>query len=94
MKITITQIYNFKPCQAGIERLNKQLRGFPQDKPFDILDLIGGENTRADIYWLLDKMGHRKKICEDNAYFASLPAGSYDEEELVAKLREMVAAIP
>ncbi len=102
MKITRAQIYNLNPCQNGVERLNKQLRGFPQDKYFDVEDLVGGENTNADILWLLREMGYMKEVDAYDNHYMMLARASYSlawhstadgKAKLVAKLKEIVAAI-
>lgn len=97
MRLTLLDIGELGPCADGYLRLCNQLIGWPLDKPFDVVDLIGGVNTRDDIIWLLRQMGYETKEFAYFCYFElhRKPARTKDqlEAKLNAKLKEIVATI-
>ena len=54
MKITQNELIRLGACQPGLDRFRKQTND--TDQPVEIISLIGGRNTTADMLWLAETL--------------------------------------
>tara|TARA_R110002074_G_scaffold195878_1_gene362433 strand:+ start:403 stop:963 length:561 start_codon:yes stop_codon:yes gene_type:complete len=60
MKISKQQLIEMKACKTDLKRFIEQTDN--TDEPVEVLSLIGGKNTTADLLWLADKTLPKEKI--------------------------------